>query len=70
MENTISEEPTKTDQRLQTTRLQANNVYEYKKKQDTVTYLHKTVFSPVKSTWIKVINAGFSTRGRALQQTY
>ena len=54
----ISDEPNKTDTRVQTTRLQANNVYEYKKKHDTVTYLHKAAFSPVKSTRIKAIKAG------------
>ena len=39
----------------------ANNVYEHKKKKDTVSYLHKAAFSPVKSTWIQVIQAGFYT---------
>ena len=55
----IFDEPNKTDLRVQTTRLQAKNIYKYKKKQDTVTFLHKAGFSPVKSTCIKAINAGF-----------
>ena len=59
----ISDELNKTDTRVQTTILQANNIYEYKKKQYTVTYLHKASFSPVKSTWIKSISVDFSTRG-------
>ena len=54
----ILDEPNRTDSRVQTTRIQANNVYEYKKKQDIVTYLYKAMLSPVKSTWIKAINAG------------
>ena len=39
--------------------MQIKNVYEYNKKKNMVTYLHKAEFSPVKSTWIKDINAGF-----------
>ena len=37
----------------------ANNVYEYNKKKGIITYIHKAAFSPVKSTWIQAINAGF-----------
>jgi hypothetical protein len=39
----------------------ANNVYDHKKKADIVQYLHKAAFSPVKSTWIRAIQAGFYT---------
>ena len=53
--------PCPTESRVQTTRLMANNVYEYKKKKDIVTYLHRAAFSPVKSTWIQAIQAGFFT---------
>ena len=38
-----------TDSHVQPTRIMANNVYEYKKKKDIVTYLHKAAFSLVKS---------------------
>jgi hypothetical protein len=38
---------------------EANNVYEINNKRDIITYLHKACFSPVPSTWIKAIDAGF-----------
>ena len=38
---------------------QMNNVYEVNKQRDIVQYLHKAAFSPVPSTWITAINAGF-----------
>ena len=38
---------------------QMNNVYEVSKQRDIVQYLHKAAFSPVPSTWITAINAGF-----------
>ena len=57
----ITDQSCKTEARVQTTRLMANNVYEYKKKQDIVTYLHKAAFSPVKSTWIQAVQNGFYT---------
>jgi hypothetical protein len=38
---------------------QANNLYELTNKRDIATYLHKACFSPVPSTWIKAIDAGF-----------
>ena len=55
----VTNKPNTTLPRVQANRLQANNVYEYRKKKDIITYLHKAAFSPVKSTWIKAINAGF-----------
>ena len=57
----IDNNPNQTAARVQSTRLMANNVYEYKKKKDIVTYLHKAAFSPVKSTWLRAIQAGFYT---------
>ena len=33
----------------------------FKKKRDTITYLHKAAFSPVPSTWVDVIEHGFFT---------
>ena len=39
----IDNHPTTTHVRVQATRLQVNNVYEYKKKQGIVTYLPKAV---------------------------
>jgi hypothetical protein len=36
-----------------------NNVYELTTKQQIVVYYHKACFSPVPSTWIKAIDAGF-----------
>jgi hypothetical protein len=50
-----------TNEPVQHTRPMANNVYEHKKKADIVQYLHKAAFSPVKSTWIQAIQAGFYT---------
>ena len=55
----IENKPNQTEARVQNTRLMANNVYEYKKKKDVVTYLHKAAFSPVKFTWIQAMQAGF-----------
>ena len=40
---------------------QSNNVYELKTKKDIITYLHKSVFSPVPSTYIDAINSGLFT---------
>ena len=37
----------------------ANSVYEQRKQQDIVKYLHQACGSPVPSTWIKAIKAGF-----------
>ena len=54
-------QPNQTQTRVQNTRLQANNFYEYNKKKDIFTYLHKAAYSPVKSTLIKAINAGLFT---------
>jgi len=56
----IENTPNQTEARVQSTRLMANNVYKYKKK-NIVTYLHKAAFSPVKSTWMQAIQAGFVT---------
>jgi hypothetical protein len=36
----------------------AQNVYEQKSIQDTITYLHACCFSPVKYTWLKDIQNG------------
>ena len=57
IENTLNQ----TKARVQSTRLMENNVYKYKKKRDIVTYLHKSDFSSVKSTWMQAIQAGFFT---------
>ena len=56
----IENTPSQTEARVQSTRLMAKNVHEYEKKKDSVTYLHKAAFSPVKSTWMQVIQAVFS----------
>ena len=40
---------------------QSNNVYELKTKKDIITYLHKSVFIPVPSTYIDEINPCFFT---------
>ena len=48
----------------------ANNAHEYKCKKDIVTYLHKGAFTPVPSTWIYAICAGFSGRGQGLLPTW
>jgi hypothetical protein len=37
----------------------ANSVYELTKKRDIVRYLHQACCSPVSSTWIKAIDAGY-----------
>ena len=50
------------NQRNQPTRTptaEANNLYELGTKWDIATYLHKACFSPVPSTWLKAIDAGF-----------
>ena len=39
----------------------ANNVHELQRKRDIVQYLHQAAGSPVQSTWIKAIDAGFFT---------
>lgn len=41
--------------------LQANNAYTQKSLRDLVVYLHQAAFSPVPSTWIAAIDAGFFT---------
>jgi len=41
--------------------LQANNAYTQKTLRDLVVYLHQAAFSPVPSTWIVAIDAGFFT---------
>jgi hypothetical protein len=37
----------------------ANNVHEMRNQSDLVAYLHRACFSPVRSTWLKAINAGY-----------
>ena len=55
----ISNTAQPTNTTLQVTLPMANNVYDHKKKADIVHYLHRAAFSPVKSTWIRAIQAGF-----------
>ena len=57
----INDIPAPSKEQSKQKHLQANNVYAFNKKKDIVTYLHKAAYSPVKSTWIKAINAGFFT---------